>query len=316
LERVHPEDRSFLQKMVDAAIRDRSGFAFDFRITLPDQSVKYLHGVGHPIVEDCGDVHEFIGTTIDVSERKRNEDALRDAQADLVHVTRMTTMGELVASIAHEVNQPLMAIVTNAQTTLLNLAKDRPNLDEARYAAESVVRNGHRAGDIIRSIRSLVKKSAAETTELDLNSVIGDILDLMRAELRRHDVSLETEFADHEPVMGDRVQLQQVILNLVINGIEAMQAVNHRPRLLRVSTQFDKGGNLLTAVEDSGIGLDPATIDRIFDPLFTTKREGMGMGLSICRSIVEAHGGRLWVSPNLHHGSVFRFSLPAVTNGI
>jgi predicted ATPase/signal transduction histidine kinase len=315
LERIHLEDRGFVQKMLDAAIRDRNWFAFDFRITLPDRSVKHVHGVGRPIVEESGNVHEYIGTTIDVSERKRNEDALRDAQAELVHVTRMTTMGELVASIAHEVNQPLMAVVTNAQTTLLNLAEDRPNLEEARSAAEGVVRNGHRAGDILRCIRSLVKKSVPETTELDINAVIGDILDLMRAELRRHHVSLETEFANLEPFMGDRVQLQQVILNLVVNGIEAMKAVNHRPRSLRVSTQLDEGGNLLATVEDTGTGLDPTTIDRIFDPLFTTKPEGMGMGLSICRSIVEAHGGRLWASPNLHHGSVFRFSLPAVANG-
>jgi PAS domain S-box-containing protein len=243
--------------------------------------------------------------------RKEAEDALRDAQADLARVTRMTTMGELVASIAHEVNQPLMAIVTNAETCLSWLASDPPQLDEARKAAGRIVRDGHRAGDIIKTIRALARKSRPEMTDLDLNDVIAEVLVLTRGELRRHDVSLETELSGGlEPVMGDRIQVQQVLLNLVMNGIEAMNAIMDRPRVLRVSSQIDGPGSVLIAVTDTGTGFDPTKVDRIFDAFFTTKPEGMGMGLSICRSIVEAHGGRLWASPNPPHGSVFQFTMP------
>jgi len=232
------------------------------------------------------------------------------SQANLMHAARLTTMGELVASIAHEVNQPLMAIVTNAETCVQWLAATPPDLDEARKAAERVVRNGHRAGEVIKSVRALVGKSSRETTRLDLNSLIANTLELMGAELRRHDVVLNTEFLTSlEPVVGDRVQLEQVIVNLVTNGIEAMSAITHRPRLLRVGTQLDDDGNALIAVEDSGVGIELSRVERIFDPLFSTKPEGMGMGLAICRSIVEAHGGRLWASPQLPYGSIFRFTL-------
>jgi PAS domain S-box-containing protein len=259
----------------------------------------------------------------DVTERKREisrqqqaEEALLKAQADLEHVARLTTMGELAASIAHEINQPLMAIVTDAETCLLRLGKDQPELDEARKAAERVIRDCHRAGDVIKSIRALVRKSAAATEQLDINIVIRDVLDLMRAELRRQGVLLRAEFcAGLEPVTGDRVQLQQIVLNLVMNGVEAMSSVTNRSRILHVNTQRDTDGNIVIAVQDSGAGLDPSMMDRIFERFFTTKPEGMGMGLSICRSIVEAHGGRLWASPQLPHGSIFRFTLPGAKRG-
>lgn len=310
LGRLHPEDRAFVHQVLDIAIRDRAGFACDFRIVLPDGLIKYVHGVGRPIIGETGEIREYIGTTIDVTEQRRSEDALRDAQADLVHVARLTTMGELVASIAHEVNQPLMAIVTNAETCLRWLAKSPPELGEARNAAERIVRNGHRGAEVIRSIRALARKSPPEMAELDINGVIENILELMRAELSRHEVSVETDLRDGlGPIMGDRVQLQQVIMNLIMNGIEAMGGLQRR--VLRVNTRLDEDGSVLVAVEDSGTGLDPANADRIFDPLFTTKREGLGMGLSISRSIVEAHGGRLWASPRLPHGTVFQCALPA-----
>ena len=315
-ERVHPEDRPYLQQRLDAAVRNGTGFAFDFRILLPDGSVKYVHGAGRPIVGQSGEVREYIGTTIDVTERKRNEDALRDAQADLVHVARLTTMGELVASIAHEVNQPLMAIVTNAETCLSWLARPEPDLAEARNAAERIVRNGHRAGEIIRSIRALASKSPSQMANLDVNGLIESILELIQAELARHEVFVETDlFRGLEPIMGDRVQLQQVVANLVMNGIEAMSGLQHQRRVLRIKTRRDGEDDVLVAVEDDGIGLDPANGDRIFDPLFTTKHEGLGMGLSISRSIVEAHGGRLWASPRFPVGSSFQFALPALKKG-
>jgi PAS domain S-box-containing protein len=246
---------------------------------------------------------------------RKSEDALRNAEANLARIARMTAMGELVASIGHEVNQPLMAIVTNADACLSWLASDKPQLDQARQAAERIVRDGHRAGDIIKSIRALAKKTTSKMTQLDINGVIEEVLVLMGGELRRHDIMLETELTTGlAPVVADRIQIQQVILNLVTNAIEAMSMITGRSRVLRLSTRPEGTGAVLMAVADMGTGLDQAAKDRIFEPFFTTKPDGMGMGLSICGSIVEAHGGRLWASPNLPYGSIFQFSLPVVTN--
>jgi len=254
---------------------------------------------------------------MDITERKRGEEALRNAEADLTRVARLTTMGELAASIAHEINQPLTGVVSSGNACLRWLANDRPNLDEARRAAERIVRDGHRAGDIIRSLRALAGKSGPEMTQLDINDMIREVVILMRSELNRHDVMLETELSGGlEPIMGDRVQLQQVILNLIMNAIEAMSAIMRQPRVLRVSSQIDGPGAALIAVEDSGPGLAPETMDRLFDPFFTTKPSGMGMGLSICRSIVDAHGGRLWASPQSPRGAVFQFTVPTAAKKV
>jgi C4-dicarboxylate-specific signal transduction histidine kinase len=248
------------------------------------------------------------------AERVRAEEALRNAQADLARVARLTTMGELAASIAHEVNQPLMAVVTNADTCVRWLAKDPPDLDEARKAADRIVSAGHRAGDIIRTIRTMARKSTIDTTRFDINSAIVDVLALTGGELRRHDVLLETELsAELEPISGDRGQMEQVILNLTVNAIEAMATDDHPPRVLRITSQIAREDDVLIAVADTGAGLDPATGDGIFDAFFTTKPDGMGLGLSICRSIIEAHGGRLWASPNSPRGSIFQFTVPTAT---
>ena len=253
---------------------------------------------------------------VDITARRHAEDALRVAQSELARVSRLTTMGGFAASIAHEVNQPLMAVVTNADTCLRWLAQDLPDLDEARQAAERTVNAGHRAADIIKTIRALARKSTPEMTRFDINSAITDILTLTRGELQRHDILLETDFsAGVQPIMGDRVQLQQVILNLIRNGVEAMSTVTLRRRVLQVSSQIDERGDVVIAVTDTGTGLDPTKKERIFDAFFTTKPEGMGLGLSICRSIVETHGGRLWASPNLTQGSTFQFIVPAAADG-
>ena len=245
-------------------------------------------------------------------ENDRLNTDLQHAQADLLRAARLTTMGELAASVAHEVNQPLMAIATNAAACLQWLSNERFDLDQAREAAGRVIRNSHHAGEVTRSIYALAKKSPPEMMRLDMNGAIGEILELLRAELRRHDISLETDLrSDLPPVMGDRVQLQQVILNLIMNGIEAMSTIVDRPQRLRVSSRSEETGGVLIAVEDSGPGLDPVAVDRIFDPLFSTKPGGLGLGLSICRSVVGAHGGRVWASQNKHFGSTFQFVLPA-----
>jgi signal transduction histidine kinase len=245
-------------------------------------------------------------------ERKQAEEALRKAQADLAHVTRIMTMSELTASIAHEVNQPLSAIVTNGNACLRWLARETPDLAEARKAVERMIGDGNRASDVIKRIRALVKKEISPKVWLDINEVIAEALALVQREVQRSRVVPRTELADDLfPVLGARVQLQQVMLNLLMNGIEAMSGVRERARELLVSSGRDEANGVLVTVRDSGIGLDSECLSRLFDAFYTTKPQGMGMGLAISRSIIEAHGGRLWVTPNAPQGAVFQFTLPA-----
>jgi PAS domain S-box-containing protein len=311
LQTVHPDDRLLVKRNLDAAIRDRTGFSFEFRLSRPDGTIAHVQGVGRPVLNESGAVDQYLGSTMDISERKRAEDALRHAEANLVHVARLTTMGELTASIAHEVNQPLAAIVSNAEACMLWLEREQPRLDEARRAAERIIANGQRAGEVIKSVRALARKTALEMTRFDINDAIGEVLDMMRIEMRRNDVSLEADLKAGLPtVTGDRVQLQQVVMNLILNAIEAMSTVSDRPRRLRVASSGEEAGHVLVAVEDSGVGLDAEAMKRLFDSFYTTKREGLGLGLSICRSIISEHGGRLWADANAGPGSTFRFTVP------
>jgi signal transduction histidine kinase len=311
VDRIHPEDRTAFEDMLEKAVRDGSNFEWDFRIVTPDGVTKYLHSLGHLSAHGAENT-EFIGTVMDVTERRLAEEALRSAVADLERASRLSTMGQLTASIAHEINQPLAAIITNADACLLWLEADRPDLEEARQAATRIVRNGLRAADIIKSIRTLTRKSAPEMVSLDINDVIREVIVLMGAEFLRRSVRVESALPSNlNSVIGDRVQLQQVVLNLIMNGIEAMSESMQGQRQLHIRSANDESGRVGVAVEDSGPGLDPARADRLFEAFFTTKPEGMGMGLSICRSIIDAHGGRLWASPNLPNGAVFQFTLPA-----
>jgi PAS domain S-box-containing protein len=243
-------------------------------------------------------------------EREQAEEALHKARVELAHITRVTTLGELTASIAHEVNQPLSAIVTNAGACLRWLAGDSPNLDEAREVARRIIREGQRAGEVIRRIRAMLQKTDTQKARLDINDTIRDIVALAQSEVSRNRVTLRMELAaDLPPVLGDRVQLQQVILNLLMNGVEALAAVNDRPRELLIQSQAHESDQVLIALQDSGIGLDRENPEKIFDAFYTTKSHGMGMGLAICRSIVENHGGRLWAAPNEGPGVTFQFTL-------
>ena len=247
-----------------------------------------------------------------LTERKRTEEALREAQAELAHVTRVMTMGELTALIAHEINQPLAAVVTNANACLRWLMGPIPNLDEAREALARITRDGNRASDVIGRIRALVKKSGTEKARLDLNEAIQEVVGLVQSEIQKSGVTLQMELADDLPqILGNRVQLQQVILNLVMNGIEAMDTVTDRPREMVIRSSAQESDKVLVAVQDSGIGIDSQNLDKIFDTFYTTKPQGMGMGLAISRSIVENHGGRLWVAPNEGRGATFQFTLQA-----
>jgi PAS domain S-box-containing protein len=257
-----------------------------------------------------GNEDEGVIFVLDLTERKRAEEALQKTQAELAHVTRVTTIGALTSSVAHEVNQPLAAIVTNADAALRWVAGKPPDLDEAREALERIVRDGHRAGDVIGKVRALLKKTPTITGRVDLNGLVKDSTTLLQGELRRHLIILKTELADDLPlVIGDHVQLQQVILNLMMNGIDAMSAVTDRPRELTVLTRLE-GSEALFAVRDVGIGLDLQAAEKAFEPFYTTKAEGLGMGLAICRSIIESHSGRLWAGMNEPHGAVFQFTVP------
>jgi PAS domain S-box-containing protein len=259
----------------------------------------------------AGSASLLAGVAVDITERKLAEEALRDARADLERMARLTTMGELSASIAHEINQPLAAIVTQSEAALRFLDRGEPDLDEVQDALSAIRQDGMRAGEVIRGLRALARKSGPQLTKLDIDDVIREVLALADGELLRHNVVLRTELSvDDRPVMGDRVQLQQVLLNLTMNGVEAMKGVTERARELSIFSTLAEPGSVLVAVEDTGTGVDPAVADRMFQPFFTTKSDGLGMGLAICRSIIDAHGGRLWASPRAPHGADVRFTVP------
>jgi C4-dicarboxylate-specific signal transduction histidine kinase len=254
----------------------------------------------------------------DMSESKRAEEKLRaseqrllDAQMELAHVNRVTTMGQLTVSIAHEVNQPLAAVVANAEACLRWLDRGTPDLEAARRSVQWIIDDGNRASEVIRRVRALANKTSIEKMPLNVNDVAKEVIALVQRELASHQVSVQMELAPALPtILGDRVQLQQVIINLVMNGIEAMRSVTDRPRELLIRSCQDETQQVLVSVTDSGVGISAENADRLFNAFFTTKSSGMGMGLSICRSIVEAHGGRLSASGNEGPGATFRFVLP------
>ncbi len=249
----------------------------------------------------------------DVTEQKRAEEALRQTQADLAHVSRVTTMGELTAALAHEVNQPIAAVLMNANSCLRWLASDPPNVDEARAAAARIATDGRRAGEIISRVRLLFEKGTSQREWVDVNDVIREMIVLLRSEASRYDISVRMELAAGLPqVMGDRVQLQQVVMNLLLNGIDAMKDVDG-PRELVVTSQRTEAEELMVSVSDTGVGLPPQHAGRIFEAFFTTKAHGIGMGLSISPSILESHGGRLWASDNCPRGAHFHLTLPVHT---
>ena len=273
------------------------------RVTVASRWSLQRDGRGRPVAT--------LETNNDITERKQAQEALQETQAQLAHVARVTTLGELTASIAHEVNQPIAAVVTNAGAGLRWLAAEPPNLDEVRQTLGRIINDGNRASAVIGRIRGLAKKAPLQKAWLDINETALEIIALTRTEMQRNGVSLRTELASNlPPVSGDRVQLQQVILNLIINAIEAMRGMGDGRRQLLISSQNEGSNGVLVAVRDSGPGLDPKTVERLFDAFYTTKPDGIGMGLAISRSIIEAHGGKLGASPNTPQGAIFQFRLP------
>jgi PAS domain S-box-containing protein len=313
LERIHPDDRPRLQATSARAIAEKSDYDVEFRVLVPRSPIKFLHAVGQPVLDASGELLQFVGVVVDVSDTRRAEqerERLHRAQADLSHINRISTMGELTASLAHEIKQPIGAAVTNAEACLRLLHRDRPDIPEAREAAQEMVKDARRAADIIDRVRTLYQKGSSQLNAVDVNEVVAEIVAMMRNEANRKSITIRTEFAENLPtITADRVQIQQVLMNLMLNGIEAMQGMSGE---LAVKSYIDSG-QLLISVSDTGIGLPTSNADQIFDPFFTTKPQGTGLGLAITRSIVEAHGGRIWASPNSGSGAVFYLTLPAKT---
>jgi predicted ATPase/C4-dicarboxylate-specific signal transduction histidine kinase len=306
-------DQQEYWRKLQSAVRDRSEFAHEYLVSLPDGSTKYVQSVAKPFVNSFGFL-EYIGVLVDITDRRRAEGALRNAhemQMQLAHANRVATIGHLTASITHEVTQPLAATLANAQAALLWLDRRPPDLEEARQALGDIVRGTNRAVDVIGRIRDLFKKAPQRNDSVDMNEAIREVIELTRSEAMKNAVSVHTELTDGvSPIEGDRVQLQQVVLNLIVNAIQAMSAVADGARNLLITTSPAEPHGVVVAVKDSGPGLAPDSLERIFNPFYSTKPDGMGMGLAICRSIVEAHGGRLRVEANEPRGAVFRFTLP------
>ncbi len=310
LQRTHPADAGLVQQITERASRDGKDFDYECRLAMPDGSIKNVQLVAHVLRDTAGRI-EFVGALTDISERKRTEEALRQAQADLARVSRVTTMGELTASLAHEVNQPITAAVTDANACLRWLTRDAPDVEEARAAAARIVKDAMRAADIVSRIRLLFKKRTPPREWVDLNEVIREMVVLLRGEATRYSISVRTELAPNPPlVMGDRVLLQQVMMNLMMNGTDAMKAVDGT-RELAITSRSADWEECLVSVSDTGVGLPAQQADQIFDAFFSTKPHGTGMGLTISRSIVESHGGRLWAGSNAPRGASFYFTLPS-----
>jgi PAS domain S-box-containing protein len=308
--RVHPEDVGLLEKMMDHARAGGRDFEWQYRLMMPDHSIKYLHAVAHATRDENGQL-EYIAAVQDVTARRLSEDALDKARAQLTHVARVTTLGVLTASIAHELNQPLSGIITNANTSLRMLAIDPPDVDGARETARRTIRDGDRASQVIARLRALFTKKESTTEPVDLNEATREVIALSSSDLHRKRVILRQELTDSlPPVNGDRVQLQQVILNLLLNAADAMSDIDDRPRELVVSTTRDEGDRVRVTVRDAGVGLNLDNTNKLFEPFYTTKSGGMGIGLSVSRSIVERHRGRLWVERNNGPGATFTFSIP------
>ncbi len=306
---VHPDD---LARYVDdwrAALAAGQSMESEVRLRQAGGNYRWWLTRNVPLRDEGGNIVKWYGSAIDIEERKRAEEALREAQSDLARVSRVTTMGELTASLAHEVNQPIAAAVTSANSCLHWLAGDVPNLDKARAAAERIVNDGTRAAEIISRIRLLFQKGSLQQELVDVNEIIEEMIVLLRGEATRHWISLRAELAEDLPsVTGDRVQLQQVMMNLMVNGIDAMKAVDGTRELV-IKSQRAENERVLVSVSDTGVGLPQQHADQIFNAFFTTKPRGTGMGLRICRSIVESHGGRLWAASNSPRGASFHFAL-------
>jgi C4-dicarboxylate-specific signal transduction histidine kinase len=313
---VHPEDLPVVEQAFAKVMHEGGTFEVDCRVVRPDGTIRHVHSRADPVFNGSGKLVEYAGTIIDDTERKQAEEALQRAKAELAHMARLTTMGELAASIAHEVNQPLSSVVNDAGACLAWLGRTQPDIPEATAAAGRILEQGIRASEVLSRIRSLLKKSPPEMTVVNMNEIINDVLALTDYEISTRDISVATDLCHNLFLMrGDAVQLKQLLANLVVNAIEAMRGNSHQPRQLFITSQNVGTAQILVKVRDTGVGVDPDKIEELFKPFISHKPEGMGMGLAISRSIIEAHHGRLWASANEDRGATFQFSAPAFNVG-
>jgi PAS domain S-box-containing protein len=312
VQRIYPEDRAGNEAAIKRAIDDKSNFDLEFRILFPNSTVRHIRSVGHPVLDPSGQVTQFVGVAIDVTASKQAQEErerLVRVQAELAHMNRVSTLGELTASLAHEIKQPIGAAVTNAEACVRLIDRDQPDIQEAREAALEMVKDARRAADIIDRVRSLYQKGSSELDAVDANEIIREMVVMLRNDANRHSVAIHTDLTAGLPkVMADRVQLQQALMNLMLNGLEAMQETGGE---LSVKSQLVDDGKLLISVADTGVGLPTDDLNKIFDAFFTTKPQGTGLGLAITRSIVKSHGGRIWATANSGRGATFHFTLPS-----
>ena len=317
-QRIHPDDRDRVWEEFQDALRQSKDYASEFRIVLPDGTAKYLAATAHHLFSAGGEIVEVICTYIDVTERKRAQEEhekLRQLESDLAHMNRLGIIGEQAASVVHEITQPIATARNNARAAVNFLNRQPPELGEVREALDCIVADTDRAREIIDRIRDHIRKAPPRKARFDLNDAIDEVIVLGRSAITKNGISVQTRLAEGLfPVEGDRVQLQQVILNLVLNAVEAMSSVKAGPRDLLIGTEQIQGNGVLVTVRDSGPGIGPENLERVFEAFYTTKTTGVGMGLSICRSIVDTHGGRLWADANEPRGAVFRFTLPGAEN--
>ncbi len=310
---LHPDDVQHTVAMWSDAVQSGRPHDVQYRLRKYDGTYRWFHVLGQAMVDAAGHVTQWYGLLIDIDDRKNIEEALRRTETRLARATQIATVGELAASIAHEINQPLGAVVTNAYACLRWLSGESANLGKAREAAERIVRDGKATSEVVGRIRALFKRTPVQHVTLDLNGLIVEVVRLVGIESSRRHVAMQTELQeDLQSVLGDRVQIQQLVLNLLMNGLDAMDSVRDRPKTLVIRSRQSNPTTALVEIEDSGIGLTDC--ERVFDPFFTTKEHGMGMGLTICRSIAEGHNGKLWATSNKTFGTTFRFTLPLHTN--
>jgi PAS domain S-box-containing protein len=313
LQRIHPDDRERVDAETQAAVAEKRDYVLEFRIIRSDGTIRHLEATGHPLLSADGNV-EILGTHVDVTDRKRAQEEherLRQLEADLAHVNRVSIMGELAASLAHEILHPIATARNNARAGMRYLEMNPPNLPEVEEALACIVRDADRAKGIVDRMRDHIKKAPPRSEPFDLNEAIDEVIEMVQSATTKNGVLVRPSLKGSLLVHGDRVQLQQVVLNLILNAIESMSSVGKGSRELSISTKHDGTGEILVAVQDSGLGIDPERLDQVFAPFYTTKNTGIGMGLSICRSIITAHGGRLWAEANRPRGAIFQFTLPA-----
>jgi PAS domain S-box-containing protein len=314
-QRIHQDDRDRVYEEIQEALRGKKDYAIEFRIVLSDGTLKHIQSNGHPSFSASGQLVEVVGTSVDMTERRRAQEEherLRQLEADLAHMNRLDMMGELTASLAHEILHPIATARNNARAGMRFLQMSPPNLDEVRNALGCVVKDADRAKDLVARIRDHVKKAPLRNELFDLNEAIDEVIVMVRNAIDRNRVSVRIYFTERNAsVRGDRVQLQQVVLNLILNAVEAMGSIEEGARQLSISTELSQTRGILVAVRDSGPGIDPEQFDGIFKPFYTTKASGIGMGLSICRSIIDAHGGELWAEANQPRGAALKFNMPS-----